>query len=75
MNNNAIDNFCTTLIRSDAKADFAKKAGADLIINTKKEDFIERVKEWTGGVGADVVIDNLADGVLAKSLTRLNSWA
>ena len=57
-----------TTVRSDAKAEFAKKAGADLVINTSKNDFIEQVKEWTGGLGADVVIDNLAGDVLAKSI-------
>ncbi|MEE9122134.1 MAG: zinc-binding dehydrogenase, partial [Syntrophobacteria bacterium] len=35
---------------------------------TRKEDFVERVKAWTGGAGADVVIDNLGGDVLAKSI-------
>jgi NADPH:quinone reductase-like Zn-dependent oxidoreductase len=38
------------------------------VINTRKEDFIQRVKDWTGGLGADVVIDNLGGDVLAKSI-------
>ena len=57
-----------TTVRDDAKAEFVKQAGADLVINTRKEDFVERVKEWTGGQGADVVIDNLSGDVLAKSI-------
>jgi len=57
-----------TTVRHDAKGEFAKTVGADLVINTRKEDFVERVKEWTGGNGADVVIDNLGGDVLAKSL-------
>jgi len=57
-----------TTVRSDAKAEFARTLGADLVINTRKEDFVERVKAWTGGVGADVVIDNLSGDVLAKSI-------
>jgi len=57
-----------TTVRSDGKSEFAKTLGADLVINTNKEDFVERVKEWTGGVGADVVIDNLSGDVLAKSI-------
>ena len=44
------------------------KAGADVVINTRKEDFVARVKEWTGGRGADVVINNLAGDVLPKSI-------
>ncbi|MCH8978648.1 MAG: zinc-binding dehydrogenase, partial [Armatimonadetes bacterium] len=57
-----------TTVRSDAKAEYAKAQGADLVINTRNEDFVERVKEWTGGAGADVVIDNLAGDVLGKSI-------
>jgi len=57
-----------TTVRDDAKGAFAKETGADLVINAKTEDLVERVKEWTGGQGADVVIDNLAGDVLAKSI-------
>jgi len=57
-----------TTVRDDAKGEFAKTMGADLVINTLKEDFVERVKEWTGGLGADVVIDNLGGDVLSKSI-------
>jgi len=64
----ALGTQVATTVRSDAKAELAKKAGADLVINTREEDFIEQVKEWTGGLGADVVIDNLAGDVLGKSI-------
>ena len=57
-----------TTIREEAKRNFAKSIGADLIINTSKEDRVQRTKEWTGGVGADVVVDNLGGDVLAKSI-------
>ncbi len=57
-----------TTVRSDAKGEFARQAGADLVINTRKEDFVERVREWTGGLGVDVVIDNLGGDVLPKSI-------
>jgi len=57
-----------TTVRSDAKGEFAESLGADLVINTRKEDFVERVKAWTGGAGVDVVIDNLGGDVLAKSI-------
>ncbi len=57
-----------TTVRSDSKGEFAETLGADLVINTRKEDFVERVKAWTGGGGADVVIDNLSGDVLAKSI-------
>ena len=57
-----------TTVRSEAKGEFAKTLGADLVINTRNEDFVERVKAWTGKAGADVVIDNLGGDVLAKSI-------
>lgn len=57
-----------TTVRDDAKGKFAKDVGADLVINARKEDFVEQVKAWTGGRGADVVIDNLGGNVLRKSI-------
>ncbi|MCH7753917.1 zinc-binding dehydrogenase [candidate division KSB1 bacterium] len=57
-----------TTVRNEAKGRVAALAGADLVINTQEEDFVERVKEWTGGQGADVVIDNLGGDVLPKSI-------
>ena len=57
-----------TTVRSDAKGEFARALGADLVVNTRNEDFVERVKEWTGGQGADVVIDNLGGTILPQSI-------
>ncbi len=62
-----------TTIRDDAKAEFAREAGADLVINARTEDVVERVKEWTGGQGADVVIDNMGGDVLAKSIEAVKA--
>ncbi len=41
---------------SAARADHARSAGAT-VIDYKSEDVVERVRELTGGRGADVVID------------------
>ena len=57
-----------TTVRSAEKAEFAKNIGADLVINTREEDFVAKVQEWSGGHGADVVIDNLGGDVLPKSI-------
>ncbi len=57
-----------TTIRNASKGDIVREIGADLVINTSDEDFVERVKEWTDGRGADVVIDNLAGDVFATSI-------
>jgi len=41
----------------DEKLGAAKKNGADIIINSKKEDPVKAVMELTGKMGADAVID------------------
>ena len=46
-----------TTTRSDGKAEALRELGADLVINTRKEDLVQRVQEWTGGQGADVAVD------------------
>jgi len=57
-----------TTVRDDVKGEYTKALGADLVINTRKEDLVERIKAWTGGQGADVAIDNLGGDVLPKSI-------
>lgn len=57
-----------TTVRGAAKTEFARDAGADLVIDTEREDFVARVGDWTGGAGADVVIDNLGGDVLKRSI-------
>jgi NADPH:quinone reductase-like Zn-dependent oxidoreductase len=57
-----------TTIRSASKAEFVRQIGADLVINMRNEDLVERVKQWTDGRGADVIIDNLGGDALAKSI-------
>ncbi len=62
-----------TTVRDNAKGEYAKSLGADLVINTGEEDFVERVKEWTDGRGADVVIDNLGGTVLPTSIDAVKT--
>ena len=56
-----------TTVRDDAKASLAQQIGADLVVNTRDDDFVARITEWSDG-GADVVIDNLGGDVLPKSI-------
>jgi len=62
-----------TTVRDDAKGEFAKSIGADLVINTRNEDLVEKVMEWTGGRGVDVAIDNVGGDVLAKSIDAIKA--
>ena len=58
-------------IRTPAKAEFVKSLGADLVIQTESQDFVEVVRDWTEGQGADVIIDNLGGSFLSNSLKAL----
>ncbi len=62
-----------TTVRDDAKGESAKTLGADLVINTRQDDFVEAVQKWTGGQGADVVIDNLGGTVLPRSIDAVKA--
>jgi len=41
----------------DSRLELAKKLGADLALNPKKEDAIQRVRDLTDGYGCDVLIE------------------
>ena len=41
----------------DEKLDYAKSLGADFVINARRTDALARVREITGGMGANVTID------------------
>ncbi|WP_195543264.1 zinc-dependent alcohol dehydrogenase [Massiliimalia timonensis] len=53
--------------RNDERLRRAKKFGADLLINSKKEDVKEKVMEFTGGKGADLVCEAAGSGATTKS--------
>jgi NADPH:quinone reductase-like Zn-dependent oxidoreductase len=62
-----------TTVRDDAKGEFAKSIGANLVINTRNEDLVEKVMAWTDGRGVDVAIDNVGGEVLAKSIDAIKA--
>src|ERR1044071_1233509 len=55
-------------VGSPEKGELAKKNGAHHIINYRKEDFAERVKEITKGALCDVVYDGIGKDTFPKSL-------
>jgi NADPH2:quinone reductase len=64
----------TTLIGtvgSDEKAEIAREHGAAHVINYRREDFVARVKEITGGKGCDVVYDSIGKDTFPASLECL----
>lgn len=56
---------------SDEKCALAKAHGAAHTINYRTEDFVERVKEITGGRGVKVVYDSVGKDTFDKSLDCL----
>jgi putative PIG3 family NAD(P)H quinone oxidoreductase len=60
---------CT--VGSDAKAARAEQLGAERAVRYRDEDFVEVVRELTGGAGADVVLDNMGASYLARNVEVL----
>jgi len=52
---------------SDAKVDLCRELGADLAVNYKEGDFVQAVKDFTGGAGADVIYDPVGGDVYDRS--------
>ncbi len=50
------------------KLEVARKAGAEVLIDYAKEDFVERVRQATDGRGADVIYDSVGGDIFDKSL-------
>jgi putative PIG3 family NAD(P)H quinone oxidoreductase len=60
-----------TTAGTQAKLDVCRELGAEVGINYRDEDFVERVLEETGGAGADVVLDNMGAKYLARNVDAL----
>ena len=54
-----------------AKLDVCRELGAEVGINYRDEDFVERVKEATDGAGVDVILDNMGAKYLARNVDAL----
>ena len=60
-----------TTAGSEEKCNAARELGADLAINYKTEDFVEKVNEFTGGKGADVILDMVSGDYVQRNLDCL----
>lgn len=58
---------------SKEKLTFCRKQGADDVINYTKEDLKKRIKELTGGKGANVIFDPVG-GHFSESAVRAIGW-
>jgi putative PIG3 family NAD(P)H quinone oxidoreductase len=62
---------CIVTVGDEDKARFCREFGALGAINYRTEDFVERVRELTGGEGVDVVLDMVAGDYIPKNLSLL----
>lgn len=59
--------FVMTTAGSEDKTAACLKLGADVAINYRTEDFVARVKEATGGKGADVILDMVGGDYIERN--------
>jgi putative PIG3 family NAD(P)H quinone oxidoreductase len=56
---------------SAEKLQACKDLGAEVLVNYREQDFVEEVRQATGGAGADVVLDNMGAKYLARNVDVL----
>jgi putative PIG3 family NAD(P)H quinone oxidoreductase len=56
---------------SQAKLDRCRELGADLVISYRDADFVEAISDFTGGRGADVILDIMGASYLERNVTAL----
>ncbi|MBA2660171.1 MAG: NAD(P)H-quinone oxidoreductase [Nitrosospira sp.] len=56
-------------VGSEEKREACLELGADFAINYHTQDFVEETKKFTGGKGADVIVDIVAGDYVARNYT------
>ena len=67
----ALDCRVAVTAGSTPKLDLCKELGAEILINYRDEDFVERVREATDGAGADVILDIMGAAYLDRNVDAL----
>jgi len=60
-------------VGSEEKISIAKKNGCDLVINYSKENFVDKVKDFTKGKGVPVVYDGVGEKTFEGSIACLKN--
>ena len=58
---------------STAKVAACTELGADLVVDYTQADFADAIREWTGGVGVDVVLDVIGGDYLVRNIASLRT--
>jgi NADPH2:quinone reductase len=61
-------------VGSDEKKKLAQELGASLVINYKTENVVEKIKDFTGGKGVNVVYDGIGKDTFETSLNSLGRF-
>lgn len=56
---------------SAAKLSRCEELGAEVLINYREQDFVEVIRDETGGRGVDVILDNMGASYLARNISAL----
>ena len=56
---------------SAAKLEACRELGAEVLVNYRDEDFVERLRSATDGHGADVILDNMGAKYLSRNVSAL----
>ena len=56
-----------TTVSSEANRDASMRLGANHAINYREEDFVAKVEEFTGGIGADLILDIIGGDYVARN--------
>ena len=67
----ALDSRVAITAGSAPKLDLCKELGAEIVINHRDEDFVERVRDETDGAGADVILDIIGAAYLDRNIDAL----
>src|SRR5215813_2263082 len=60
-----------TTVGSDDKIEFARRLGAEHVVNYRTHDFVEEAKQWTGKRGVDVVVEHIGGDTFERSIYAL----
>lgn len=69
----ALDCRVAVTAGSASKLDLCKELGAEILINYREEDFVERVRDATDGAGADAILDIMGAKYLDRNVDALAS--
>ncbi|MEX2352705.1 MAG: zinc-binding dehydrogenase, partial [Gammaproteobacteria bacterium] len=63
-----------TTVSTDSKAELVRELGAGKVILYRDQNVVEETLEWTGGRGADVVMDNVGGKLFEQSFPAVRVY-